>query len=283
MRIIDGHMHLLGITGHDWYPGLKQMADTYSLPHLYQDFLLDDYRAAAGPALAVDGFVHVSATTKPRAYLDEAAWVEAIADEHDLAMVLIGTVDPGLSAEEITADLEQQARSPRFRGVRVLYDFAPDSDAAAVVLPWLEERGHVFDLVIQPAQMDGWLKRLEAHPDLAVVLEHTGWPAGTEQADRDQWAGALRDFASATDAPCKLSGLGMTTGDLSEATLRPWLEHALETFGWDRVIFGSNMPIETMAGSYADYVATLEAVTTGASAEERQRFWADNAVRAYRI
>lgn len=282
MRIIDSHVHLLDVTRHDWYPGLQQMAEAYSLPHLYRDFLLDDYTAAAG-ATTVNGFVHVSATTKPRAYLDEAEWIERIADDHDLAMVAIGTIDPTLSAAEIQADLEQQAKSDRFRGIRVLYDFAPDSEAAGVVLAWLEERDHILDLVTQPAQLGDWAKRLEGHPRLRVVLEHTGWPEGTEPEHRRTWRTAIRDFAAATEAPCKLSGLGMTTGDLSEPVLGPWLEHAIEQFGWGRVMFGSNMPIETMAGTYRDLLTTLESVVGQASEGERQRFWADNAAAFYRF
>jgi L-fuconolactonase len=82
--------------------------------------------------------VHVSAVTKPRSYLDETAWLDALADAHDLE-VIVGTVDPALSEKEIVADLERQARSPRFRSVRVLYDLGPDSPAARVVLDWLDD------------------------------------------------------------------------------------------------------------------------------------------------
>ncbi|WP_094273160.1 hypothetical protein [Rhodococcus sp. OK302] len=82
----------------------------------------------------------------------------------------IGTIDPALSESEIIADLERQAQSDRFCGVRVLYDFHPDSTAARAVLQWLNDRNHIFDLVTQPPNMSEWLRTVEIYPDLAVVF-----------------------------------------------------------------------------------------------------------------
>lgn len=282
--VVDAHMHLLDVTNHDWYPGLRQWADQLSLPSLYRDFGPDDYRAAAAEAdLTVAKLVHVSATTKPRAYLDEAAWIDQVADRHGLDVVTIGTVDPSLDADAIRADLDRQATSSRFRGVRVLYDFPPDSAAARTVLGWLAERGLTFDLVADPDALPGWTDALARHPDLTVVLEHTGWPTGTDDASRRAWDTAMAAFAGGSSALCKLSGLGMVTRDLAEAALRPWLERAVELFGWDRVVFGSNMPIETMGGTFAELAASLAAIVGTATPDQQRAFYATNAERAYAI
>lgn len=284
--VVDSHMHLIDVTSHDWYPGLQVWADQLALPDLYRDFGVDDYRAAAAAAgLDVAKLVHVSATTKPRAYLDEAAWVDEVADRHGLDLVAIGTVDPTLDDAQLRADLDQQARSPRFRGVRVLDGLPPDSAAARTVLDWLAGRDLTFDLVTNPGELPGWTATLARYPDLTVVLEHTGWPTGTDEASRRDWDAALAAFTAATGerALCKLSGLGMVTRDLGEATLRPWLDRAIELFGWDRVLFGSNMPIETMGGTYADLAAALAAVVGGATPEQQAAFYRTNAERAYRV
>ncbi|HEY8527744.1 MAG TPA: amidohydrolase family protein [Acidimicrobiales bacterium] len=284
--VVDSHMHLIDVTNHDWYPGLRVWADQLSVPDLYRDFGVDEYRAAAAEAgLDVVKLVHVSATTKPRAYLDEAAWLDEVADRHGVDLVAIGTVDPTLDEAQMRADLEQQARSPRFRGVRVLDGMAPDSAAARTVLDWLAERDLIFDLVTNPGELPGWTATLARYPDLPVVLEHTGWPTGTDEDSRRVWEAALAAFASSTGerALCKLSGLGMVTRDLGEAALRPWLERALELFGWDRVVFGSNMPIETMGGSYADLARTLDAVVGSGTPEQQAAFYRGNAERVYRF
>ncbi|WP_110208733.1 amidohydrolase family protein [Nocardioides daejeonensis] len=279
MRTIDAHMHLINVTEHDWYPGLKVWGEALGVPGLYADFLLDDYRA--GDGRDVETFVHVSATTKPRAYLDETAWLDRLADEHALDLLIVATVDPTLDRAELLADLEAQAASPRLRGLRVLDGLEPGSPAADTVLRWLQERGLVFDLVTHPEQMAAWLHELNRHPELRVVLEHTGWPTGTDPEARTTWEQAMRAFATSTPYLCKLSGLGMTTMDLAEPALRPWLEFAIDQLGWERVAFGSNLPIETMAGTHRQLLAALESVVAGADAEAQAGFWAENAARAY--
>lgn len=279
MRTVDAHMHLISVTDHDWYPGLKVWGEAVGAPGLYADFSLADYRA--GDGRSVDAFVHVSATTKPRAYLDETRWVDRLADEHELDLAIVGTVDPDLTRDQLLADLEAQATTARFRGLRVLDGLQPGSAASDTVLGWLQEHGLVFDLVTNPAGMQAWLRELERFPNLRVVLEHTGWPASTDEEGRRAWEEAIRAFAATTPHLCKLSGLGMTTMDLSETTLRPWLEFAIVELGWDRVAFGSNLPIETMAGSHAQLLATFEAVTAGADPVEQAGFWGGNAARAY--
>jgi L-fuconolactonase len=259
------------------------MAEQLDRTDLFRDFLPRDYVEASGQFAAGNSFVHVSATTTGRAYLDEQAWVEVVADQAALNLVTIGTIDPALPTAEIIADLERQAQSSRFRGVRVLYDFEPDSQAAHSVLQWLDDGGYVFDLVTQPRGMVPWLAALERYPDLTVVLEHCGWPRSTKDADRDQWRDAIRACAEQTNSLCKISGLGMVTGDLSEQALRPWVEEAIDVFGWQRVAFGSNMPIETIAGTYQQLVTSLQNILEGASEREQAAFYADNARRYYKL
>src|ERR1700712_3966660 len=115
-HVVDAHAHLWNTTEHDWYPALQQLAGQLGQPELYSDFLVDDYRRAAG-GLPVTKLGHVSPVTKRGAYLEETEWVDALADAHDLDLVVIGSVDPTMTEAEIVADLERQARSSRFRGV----------------------------------------------------------------------------------------------------------------------------------------------------------------------
>lgn len=280
--VVDAHMHLWSVTDHAWYPALNRMAEQLDRPDLFRDFGVSDYVEAAGK-VTVGGFVHVSATTAARAFIEEQRWVENLAEQAGLNLVTIGTVDPTLPSTEIVADLEAQAQSPRFRGVRVLYDFEPGSSAADTVLRWLDEGGYVFDLVTQPRCMAGWLAALKRYPDLTVVLEHCGWPRSTEAADQAQWHEAIRACAEQTNALCKVSGLGMVIGNLSEQALRPWIEGAIDVFGWDRVAFGSNMPIETMGGSYRQLIESFGHIIGEASDTDRKAFYSDNARHFYKL
>ena len=278
--VIDAHVHWWRLTEHDWYPGLPAWAD--ALPAgvgdgFNRDFDVTDYRAAA--PMEVSGFVHVSAVTTPRTYLEELAWVEGEADRHGVDVRIVGTVDPTLPEADLRADLDRQAESSRFAGVRVLYGFEPDSPAVAPVLTWLAEHDKVFDLVCHPHQVDGWLRALAAHPGLRIVLEHTGWPESAD--DFGGWRDGMRRLASETSMSCKLSGLGMALMDVSVDTLRPWVEAAVDTFGLDRLLFGSNIPIETMGGSLAQLVGALDTIFDGAPPDGLEGFWRGNSAAVY--
>lgn len=278
-RIIDTHAHLWQVSRNGWYPGLRQMDEQYGTS-LHRDYLLGDYRRDAGQE-PITGVVHVSAVTAPRAYLDEAAWVAEECAAGGIDYALIGSVDPTLPTRDIVADLEQQAQSTQFRGVRVLYDFEPDSAAASTVLKWLEDNGKIFELVTHPPAARDWLRTLERFGDLEVVLEHAGWPEGLNEGSRADWSAAMRTLAAGTPMWCKVSGLGMVTMDLSADALRPWVQTCVETFGFDRLAFGSNFPIEGMAGTYAQLMRSLREILSTVPDAEQAKFFAGNAERIY--
>lgn len=282
-RVIDAHVHQWSITEHDdWYPVLKGFAEQAGAPQVYADFLPGDYRATAGD-LPVESFVHVSATTAPRAYLDETRWVDALADRNDLDLVMVGSVDPTLDEAGIVADLDTQAGYSRFRGIRVLSGLEPESDAAATILSWLERREYVFDLVTGPTTMTRWLGVLSKYPQLSVALEHTGWPGSVDDDGFAAWRDAIHACATQPGIVCKVSGLGMATADLSVDVLRPWVQTAIDVFGWDRVMFGSNMPMEKMAGTYRQWIDTLAVLLAESSDSEQRRFYAENAAQVYGV
>lgn len=280
-HIVDAHVHLWEISKRDWYPGLEDFATSVDTD-LYRDFLIDDYLSAAGD-FDVTKFVHVSAVTKPGSYLDETEWIDAYANANDLDVAIIGSVDPTLDAGQLMTDLERQATSSRFRGVRVLYGLEPGSEAAKTVLSWLQAHNYIFEVSSQPDAAADWVDILRRYPDLKVVIEHTGWPAGTDPFSRSAWETAISAYAAETAALCKISGLGMTTRDLSEDALRPWIEKTVSAFGWDRLAFGSNIPIEHMAGDYAELQAALGSIIGTAAEHEQERFYATNAERVYTL
>lgn len=284
LKITDAHVHFWSVTENDWYAALKPFAEQVGSDTLFADFLLEDYKAAA-PELDVQSFVHVSATTTPRMYREETRWVNQLADDRGLSLGIVGSIDPTLTARDMLGDLDLQAEAAnrRFRGVRVFPGLDPDLPAAGVLLEWLETHDFIFDLVAQPETMPAWTKKLAQHPDLRTVVEHTGWPSAVDTAGFDRWRKAIAELATHTDSLCKVTGLGMATMDLSEAALRPWVEGAIDTFGWDKVAFGSNMPIETIAGSYRQLIDSMEAIIGHCSDSERERFYLSNARRCYRL
>lgn len=280
-QIIDSHAHLWEPRERDWYPVLHGYAERFGRPVLLDRHLLADYLANQ-PSATVAGLVHVSATTNGHTYLDEARWVEEELGTAPVASATIGTVDPALPAADLVAHLDRQAESPRFRGVRVYRGLEPGSAAAGVILSWLDGRGLVFDLAAAAASLPEWARTLEAFPDLTVVLEHLGSPGDASPDGMARWAAAMREAARSTTWTCKFSGLGMLLPEITAQSVRPWLESAADAWGWERLMFGSNMPMDALAVDHEGLLGAVRApVAALADADEARRFFYENARRAY--
>ncbi|MEV6772347.1 amidohydrolase family protein [Nocardia sp. NPDC051030] len=281
--IVDAHLHLWNTTDHPWYPQLVEFAAAAARPALADNFLLPDYDRAAGDTEVV-GLVHVSATTAPHTYLPETRWIDTLAAEANRPVALIGSVDPLLPKPDLLDHLESQSRSPHFRGIRVFRGLLPNTPAADAIASWLQDRDAVFDLVATPATMLDWIDFLAGYPDLRVVLEHLGLPQGTTPDHRTAWHNAVSLAAKETPWLCKLSGLGLISPDLTYPTLQYWLESTVHLWGWRRLMFGSNMPVDTRAGTYEDLLATIDhLVTADATDQEAEFFYRTNATDAYSL
>lgn len=279
--IVDAHMHLWDTSAHDWYPGLARFVEA-GKPEIADNFLLTDFdRGLDG--IEVSGLVHVSATTAPHTYLPETRWVDAIAEADPRPFAIVGAVDPGLPKSDLIDHLDEQARTERFRGVRVFAGLSPNTPAADAIAGWLQDHDAVFDLVAKPAEILDWIDFLAGYPDLRVVLEHLGFPQGHSSDARTAWHNAISLAAKETQWLCKLSGFGLICRDLTWPSLEYWLESSVSLWGWRRLMFASNMPVDSMAGTYPELVSTIDKiVATDATDQEADFFYRTNALDAYR-
>jgi predicted TIM-barrel fold metal-dependent hydrolase len=289
-QLVDSHLHLWDLSSHQWYPAMqgadasKPFESLGDVTRMARDFLVPELReelAAAGAELL--GAVHVTAVSAPRVHVEEARWLDGVLDQLGVPAVTVGALEATQSRAEMEADLDAQNESGRLRGARVLTGLDPGSDAAADLCAALDERDLVYDMVAQPSAAAGFRALLERFPELDVVLEHSGWPEATDAAGQAAWRESIEGFAALPNVTCKVSGLGMATHSLDEATLRPWLEGCLEAFGAERCVFGGNFPVEAMYGTYAELLASVRAVTDGLGEAERRAFFVDNAKRVYRL
>jgi L-fuconolactonase len=273
--IVDPHVHHWHLSVNPWYPMLADPA----MSAIAHDYLAADYRAdTAGYPVA--GIVHISATSKPGAYLDEARWLEGLASQTGWPAATVGAVDVDKPWPDMEADLSEQAANPRLRGIRVLFGLDPKSGAAAQLVRWLEARRLVFDAVAHPGEVAAYLQLLDATPDLVVALEHAGWP---DSGDRDHYADWRRGLAALAARPntyCKISGLAMTLHTL-DAVQRPWIEGCIDAFGPDRCMFASNFPVDRMFGSFDDLYGTYEQVTADLADDQRAQLFSLTARRVY--
>jgi predicted TIM-barrel fold metal-dependent hydrolase len=106
-----------------------------------------------------------------------------------------------------------------------------------------------------------------------------------KERNLDPWRSHITEIAKFSNVSCKISGL-VAYADPAKWTvddLRPFVDHVIASFGWDRVLFGSDWPVCTLSASYKRWVEALQAMTQGAGEVNQRKLFYDNAVRVYRL
>ncbi|HWD05842.1 MAG TPA: amidohydrolase family protein [Kribbella sp.] len=285
LRFVDSHVHHWDPANLDWFPHLAPEFDVSALgvegaEGMKRRYNQPEYLADA-TRWGLDKYVHVSATSGPKKYLDETAFLAGLGGP---LAGLVGTVDLDGDPSQVVAELAGQAEQPLFKGIRNMH--IPDWDAPAfhAVLDELQSRGLVYDLVVHPDTMDRAVALLSRYPDLAVVVEHAGWPHTTGDEERGAWRTGMRKLAElGPRLSCKLSGVAMFTHTTDLAAVRPWCDELIELFGSERVLVGSNFPVDGVFGSFDSMMAAyLEIIGAHGDAAVGAAF-AANAERIYGI
>jgi L-fuconolactonase len=278
--VIDSHVHLLDQKrfGYAWAAGA---------PALKRDWTPDDLAAAARP-YTIEGFVFVEVDVDAGQHLDEARWVESLAaaDRRVMGCVACLPLERGAAIEP---EVDQLARLGVVRGVRRLIQNQPDPDfvlrpAFLEALRLLPSRDLSFDICIFHNQMPNTLEMVRRCPDVSFVLDHIGKP-GVKAGLLDPWRRHIRELAAAPNVVCKLSGV-TTEADHAAWTreqLRPYIDHVIESFGVDRVMYGGDWPVCELAGRYPQWLETLDWATAGMTPAEKRKLFRDNAAKAYRL
>jgi predicted TIM-barrel fold metal-dependent hydrolase len=281
VRVVDAHVHLWDPANRDWYPYLAKAFEEGGGTGMFRKFDVDTYRAESA-AWNVEKFVNVAAATGPNS-VEETLELDRTAAEQGGPTAIIGGLPPADTVDESIALLDRQMQAPRFRGVRPMGPLSnPVPDDA--VLGALRDRRLVFELMAHPDQLAEAAQRLAAFDDLTVVVEHTGWPRANTDEERSLWHDGIAALAELGDnVHCKLSGLSMPFGTMTPDVFAPWLEVAIGRFGVDRCLFASNFPVDSAAGTFDDLYTTFTTVTAGLDAAARDKLFAANAERVYRI
>ena len=144
--------------------------------------------------------------------------------------------------------------------------------------------GAAYDLLVTPRELPAAERAVRALPEVRFVLDHGGKPP-VATGEREPWAAAVAALAGHPNVVCKLSGL-VTEADWSAwrpADVLPYVRHLLDVFGPERVLFGSDWPVCTLAASYDQVVALADEALQGLTPAERDAVLGGNAARVYRL
>ncbi|CAD6558686.1 hypothetical protein LMG28727_06683 [Paraburkholderia kirstenboschensis] len=296
-RILDAHHHFWDLESAH-YPWLSTAVD----PHFFlsdysslraRNYLPDDYRAASAK-FTVIGTVHIEAERERTDQVGETRWLTELNRTTGLPSAIVGHVwfDRPECEERLLAHLE----SPLFRGVRSKPVCAPSREEMSPGRPgsmqderWLrgfallEKYGLSWDLRVPCWHLHEAAAVARDFPATAIVLNHTGFPWDRSPEGLAAWRSGMEAVAAHPNVWLKVSELGLPAAPWSIEGNRQVVREAIEIFGIERCMFGSNWPVSTLRASYETIVDGLLTILSDFSESDLDRFFCGNAARFYRI
>lgn len=290
ISLVDSHVHLWDLS----HPTLRW---DWLAPQLGHP-ILGDIEGIKAPAFTarhlraesrfagVSAYVHVQAALGSPDPVEETRWLTEMGTEYGLPQAIIGHVD--LRGGDAVEVLDAHQESMLFRGVR---DFSTESYVASVALDTnfenalhvMQQRELVLDLDCEYPNMGAAADLAARHPDLQIVLEHLGYPRRRDQEYFAAWRRGVGILSEHGNVSCKLSGVAMTDPLFTDASLTPWVEAVLETFGPDRCMIGTNWPVDRLFSSYDSIIAFYRRGVSMLSIDEQRAVLNGNATRLYRL
>ena len=279
MRIIDTHQHLWDL---DQFP----YSWTVNRPILNRSFRLDDYFLAARD-VEVAKSVHVEADVDEDFMLQETLHVLSLARHNDNPITgVVAAARP--EYDNFREYIGQIITQPNLKGVRRILHTEPDELSATATfvenVKSLEENGLSFDLCVLARQLSQAINLVKQCPNVNFILDHCGNP-DIKNRDYDAWRERIEEIAGFPNVVCKVSGIVVNTEieNWTVEDLRPAVEHVIASFGWNRVMFGSDWPVCTLAATFKQWVLGLMFLTKDTGEENQRKLFYENAERVYRL
>ena len=276
MHCIDAHHHLWRYSAAE-YGWIDDAMQT-----LRRDFLPADLqveRKAAG----VDATVAVQA----RQMMEETRWLLDLAHQNPFIAGVVGWAP--IASVEFPQVLEELRADSKLKGLRHVLQDEPDDEYALRGdfqrgIQALAGTGLVYDILIYARHLPIAAKLVDRNPNQVFVLDHLAKPKIATH-ELSPWREELRELARRPNVMCKVSGMA-TEADWQNWSLRdlePYLDAALECFGSQRLLAGSDWPVCTVATSYQRWWQTLREWAASFSISEQQSIFGENAARVYRL
>lgn len=296
--IVDAHHHLWNPASNDpdvgyvWLKAVGAPKPFGDPTPIQRDYLLPEFKEDVAHPLAAS--VHVQADGAIPNPVSETRFIQAISDNAALPIAIVGFVD--LTRDDAEDMILRHKSSTNFRGVRQILSrlddrpdlsFAPQhflrSQRWQKGFALLRDHGLSFDLQLYPEQMAEAAAFLAEFPDIPVIIDHAGSPYDQSPSGLERWHAGMAALAALPCTAVKLCGFGMFDRAWTTASIRPLIDAITDLFGPERVLFGSNFPVDKLMRSYRDIVQDIAALYADAPQSVRDAIFRNNARRIYRI
>jgi L-fuconolactonase len=274
---IDSHQHFWKAARGDYHWMSPKVAV------LCRDYLAEDLR----PWLAknkIDKTILVQAA-QTRAETD---FLLDLAQHSDFVAGVIGWLD--MDSPHFASELKLYCNKPKFLGIRpMLQDLEQDDwilrPRVMESLKLVAERGIPFEFLTYTRHLPHVLKVLDAVPTLHAVVDHVSKPE-IKNRKLDPWRSLMSEVAQHPNIYCKLSGMVTEANheDWTPEDLRPYVEHVVKSFGFNRVMFGSDWPVCLLAGTYDHVIGALQTILQPHLSKQHEAdVFGGNAARFYKL
>lgn len=277
MGYVDSHFHI-------WDPARFSYYWWASAPDsLRRRYWLEDFLPRAKDA-GIDKAVFV----QTHSGIKETECLLRLSLEHPILAGVVGWVDltSGDQVREAVARLRSGFGGPRLVGIR--HQVEDETDPEWLLrkdvqkgIAALSGSGLVVDLLVRPRELPAAIKTVAAFPSQRFVVDHLGKPGGP-CVSSDPWTDMISEIAGYSNTSCKVSGLFTESivGSTAER-LRPYLQHAIDVFGIDRMLWGSDWPVSTIAGDYQQTLNAILSLLPNLSVGERDWLLGGCAIETY--
>ncbi|MDZ5695888.1 amidohydrolase [Chelativorans sp. M5D2P16] len=274
---IDTHLHVIDRTelSYPWLSGT---------PALDRDFSYEAY-AREARRVGIENTLHMEVDVAEDDIEAEIDYVGGLKGRPDSLLVgAIAACRPENAG--FAAFLERQQENPLVKGFRRVLHVVPDDVSEGALfrenIGRLSGTRFTFDLCVLPRQLPKAMALADLAPDVQFILDHCGVPDIKGDAV-EPWRAHMAEIARRPNVAAKISGVVAYADPESWTveTLRPWVEHTVDCFGFDRVVWGSDWPVCTLGGGLSTWAAATQVLFAGASEEERAKLFRQNARRIW--
>lgn len=287
-RIADSHHHLWDLA-QNRYPWLETAAvGPGGLPRTY---LVGDLLADTA-GLPLRASVHVEAAHDPSDPVQETRWLQKQTDETGYPTAIVPAAI--LQDDDLVDILDRHLEHDAVRGIRQMLDRNPATAASEETLLIADPRwrrglrrlaplGLSFDLQVLPSQLADAAELAADFDETSFILNHGGYHVPASPAQDSLWRRGLELLARQPNVTVKASGYDTVDPSWTAPGYRDYVNTLIEAFGTDRVLFGSNFPIDGLTTTYAALVAATLEATSQLTADELDLFFYRNTMRVYRL
>jgi L-fuconolactonase len=278
--IVDGHVHFYD-TQRFTYPWLS------TVPAIARSHLPTHFDRICGD-VRVDKIVFAEVDIEDGRNIEEARFVVelAAADRRVQGIVACARLERGAAVAE---ELDALRELGKVRGIRRLIQTHSDPDFCLTpefltAIRLLPRYGWPFDICVSHHQLLAATELVRRCPEVNFVLDHIGKP-DIRNGLREPWQRQITELAQMPNVVCKISGVATEAdpGRWTREQLRPYIEHCIERFGFDRVMFGGDWPVVELAGTYRDWVDIVDWIVAAAKEEEQRKLFRDTAICVYHL